>query len=151
MYLSIFKFESRILVISNFESFEVVRFHSQISKVLQKFQRRIFLKFSFESESVLPQTSITFLILKFANLYETMLGANFPEIRGQKIAEQAAKDGSPVRASWFDSRQEVKGLVYGTPAGQNSSTWYPFLDGTSTGRFWKGEESRGARGPGERS
>ncbi|KOX80493.1 hypothetical protein WN51_12976 [Melipona quadrifasciata] len=57
------------------------------------------------------------------------VGSNFAEIRGQKIAGQAAKDGSPVRASWFDSRREVKGLVYGTPAGQNSSTWYPFLDG----------------------
>lgn len=43
--------------------------------------------------------------------------------------------------------RKVKGLVYGTPAGQNSSTWYPFLDGTSTGRIGRGRlRGRGARG-----
>lgn len=69
------------------------------------------------------------------------------EIRGKKShADQAAKDGSLARATRRFAAK-VKGLVYGTPAGQNSSTWYPFLDGTSTGRIGRERIARrGARG-----
>lgn len=59
---------------------------------------------------------------------------------------QAARDGGSARETERFAAK-VKALVYGTPAGQNSSTRYPSLDGTSTGRVGREKLARsGVRG-----